>query len=113
MVVIYRLSGTMIGGPDLVILHDHVYDHLHQAEPCRQFIFNLGKVTQINATGLGMLITIYTKIRDQGGEMYLCELTDKINSLLTITKLQQVLQCFDNEEKAIIKFQTINQEREL
>ena len=55
----------------------------------------------MNSTGLGILISSYTTLRNNQGELKLANVTDKIRSLLTSTKLVTVFDSYDSVEQAV------------
>ena len=59
----------------------------------------------MNSTGLGILISSYTTLRNNSGELKLANVTDKIQSLLTITKLVSVFDSHDSVEEAVKSFE--------
>jgi anti-sigma B factor antagonist len=58
----------------------------------------------MNSTGLGLLISGLTTLRKAGGELRLANVTDKIESLLAITKLITVFKAYDSVEEAVSSF---------
>jgi anti-sigma B factor antagonist len=58
-------------------------------------------VDYIDSAGLGELITAFTTVRGQGGQLKLLKLTHRIHDLLQITKLLTVFDAFDSETEAI------------
>jgi anti-sigma B factor antagonist len=58
----------------------------------------------MNSSGLGMLISGYTTMKNGGGSLKLANATDKINSLLVITKLITIFENFDSVEEAVNSF---------
>lgn len=69
----------------------------------RKFIINFQQVDYINSSGLNVLITLLTKIRDNYGELYICAVSDKIEKLIHTTKLDKIFKIEDNVEQAIEK----------
>jgi anti-sigma B factor antagonist len=67
----------------------------------RYFLINLANVSYLDNSGLGQLCWIYTIARNRGGDMKLLNATPRIKTLLSITKLDSVLQSFDREKDAI------------
>jgi anti-sigma B factor antagonist len=55
----------------------------------------------MNSTGLGILISCLTTLKNAGGELKLSNVTDNIKSLLTITKLVTVFDTYDSSDEAI------------
>lgn len=52
-----------------------------------KIIIDLEKVPSVSATGLGALISVHTRIKKLKGSMTLVNISEKVSSLLTITKL--------------------------
>jgi len=102
-VVILEPKGKIMGGPDASLLHDKLHEYIDQGK--KNVVVDLGKVDWMNSTGLGILISGYTTLRNHDGVLKLANVTDKIQSLLTITKLVTVFEAFDSIEEAIDSFQ--------
>ena len=101
-VIILEPKGKIMGGPDATMLHDQLHDLIAQDK--KKVIIDLSKVEWMNSTGLGILISGLTTLRNNGGELKLARVTDKIKSLLTITKLITVFESFDDVEGAVKSF---------
>jgi anti-sigma B factor antagonist len=102
-VVILEPKGKIMGGPDASLLHDKLHEYIDQGK--KNVVIDLGKVDWMNSTGLGILISGYTTLRNHDGVLKLANVTDKIQSLLTITKLVTVFEAFDSIDEAINSFQ--------
>jgi anti-sigma B factor antagonist len=70
----------------------------------KKIILNLGDVNYIDSSGIGELVSTYTTVTNQSGQLKLLNLTKKIQELLQITKLLTVFSVYDNEQKAISSF---------
>ena len=70
----------------------------------KKILLNLGDVTYIDSSGIGELVSAYTTVRNQGGELKLLNLTKKVHDLLQITKLYTVFDVRDDEAGAIRSF---------
>ena len=70
----------------------------------KKILLNLGEISYIDSSGIGELVSAFTSVRNQGGELKLLHLTKKVNDLLQITKLYTVFDVRDNEATAIISF---------
>ncbi|MGD8922854.1 MAG: STAS domain-containing protein [Candidatus Zixiibacteriota bacterium] len=101
-VVILEPKGKIMGGPDASLLHDKLYEYIDQDR--KKVIIDLGKVDWMNSTGLGILISGYTTLRNHEGQLKLVNVTEKIHSLLTITKLVTVFEAYDSVEEAMRSF---------
>ena len=98
-IVILEPRGKIMGGPDASLLNDKLHEYIEDEK--RNIVIDLAKVEWMNSTGLGILISSYTTLRNNGGHLKLANVTDKINSLLTITKLVKVFEAFDSVDEAV------------
>ena len=71
----------------------------------KHVLLNLADVTYIDSSGIGELVSAYTAISNQGGQLKLLNLTKKVHDLLQITKLYTVFDVHDDEAKAVGSFQ--------
>jgi anti-sigma B factor antagonist len=101
-VVILEPKGKIMGGPDASLLQEKLYEYIEQNR--KQVVVDLAKVDWMNSTGLGILISGYTSLRNNEGQLKLANVTDKIQSLLTITKLVTVFETYDTVDEAIASF---------
>lgn len=98
-IIILQPKGKIMGGPDASLLHDKLHEVIEAGK--RKVVIDLSKVDWMNSTGLGILISSYTTLRNNDGELKLANVTDKIRSLLTITKLVTVFDTYDSVEEAL------------
>lgn len=98
-IVILEPKGKIMGGPDASLLHDKLHEVIEAGK--RKVVIDLSKVEWMNSTGLGILISTYTTLRNNDGELKLANVTDKIQSLLIITKLVTVFDAYDSIEDAV------------
>ena len=101
-VIILEPKGKIMGGPDASLLHDKLYEFLDRDQ--RKIVIDLAGVEWMNSTGLGILISSLTTLRNNEGELKLANVTDKIQSLLTITKLVTVFDSYDSVDEAVNAF---------
>ena len=101
-VVVFDVSGRVMGGPDADTFHNLVKETIHDGK--KQILVNLAKVNWINSTGLGILIAAYTSIRDAGGEFKLANISDRIESILMVTKLSGIFESFESEDEALASY---------
>jgi len=101
-VTIVDLSGRITLGEGSVVLRDTVKDLLGKGQ--KKILLNLGDVSYIDSSGIGELVSAFTSVRNQGGELKLLHLTKKVHDLLQITKLYTVFDVKDDEVSAIGAF---------
>src|SRR6201984_3779693 len=101
-VTIVDCSGRITLGEGSVILRDTVKDLLSKGS--KRILLNLGDVNYIDSSGIGELVSAYTTVKNQGGELKLLNLTKKVHDLLQITKLYTVFDVKDDEAAAVKAF---------
>jgi anti-sigma B factor antagonist len=101
-VSIVDCNGRITLGEGSVVLRDTVKDLLSKGQ--KKILLNLGDVNYIDSSGIGELVSAYTTVRNQGGELKLLKLTKKVHDLLQITKLYTVFDVKDDETAAVKAF---------
>ncbi|PIP79508.1 MAG: anti-anti-sigma factor [Ignavibacteria bacterium CG22_combo_CG10-13_8_21_14_all_37_15] len=74
------------------------------SEGKKNIIIDLKETGFVNSSGLGMLIAGYTTVKNAGGDLKLANATEKIESLLVITKLTSVFSNYGSVEEAVKSF---------
>jgi anti-sigma B factor antagonist len=101
-ILIIELKGKIMGGPESADFHEKLKEAIAQGQT--KVIIDLGEVEWMNSSGLGLLISGFTTLRNAGGEMKLARVTDKIESLLVITKLNSVFETHNDVAAALASF---------
>lgn len=101
-ITILELSGKIMGGPDAALLNDKLHELIEAGKT--KVVADLEKVNWMNSSGLGILIGGLTTMRNNGGDLKLANITDRIQSLLMITKLLTVFETFESIDKAVDSF---------
>ena len=101
-VTVLDLSGRITLGEGSVVLRDTIREALGQGN--KKILLNLGDVTYIDSSGIGELVSAFTAVRKEGGELKLLNLTKKVHDLLQITKLYTVFDVKDDESQAIASY---------
>ena len=101
-VTIVDLSGRITLGEGSVTLRDTVRGLLGKGQ--KKILLNLGDVNYIDSSGIGELVSAYTTVRKEGGDLKLLNLTRKVHDLLQITKLYTVFDVKDDEAVAVKAF---------
>lgn len=102
--VVIELRGNVMGGPDGASLLDRLRELKDEGK--LNVIVDLSKVKFMNSSGLGMLISAMTTMRNGGGDLRLAKVADRIRSLLMITKLITVFKHFETIKEAIESYET-------
>jgi anti-sigma B factor antagonist len=101
-VTILDLDGKVTIGEGSVALRSAIRRLLGEGK--NKILLNLGGVGYIDSSGIGELVSSYTAINKDGGQLKLLSLTQKLQDLLTITKLLTVFDAYDTEAEALTNF---------
>jgi anti-sigma B factor antagonist len=101
--VVIEFKGNVMGGPDAVNLNEKLHELIEDGK--KNIVVDLSKVKFMNSSGLGMLIGALTTMRKADGDLRIANATDKIESLLVITKLVTVFKHFKTLEEAIESYE--------
>ena len=82
-----------------------LFTHLLMVAPGKtDILLNLGDVSYVDSSGIGELVSSFTTVSNQGGQLKLLSLTKKLKELLAITKLLTVFDSYEKEEDALASF---------
>ena len=101
-ITVVDLSGLITLGEGSTVLRDTVRELLGRGQ--KKILLNLGDVTYIDSSGIGELVSGFTTVSNQGGQLKLLNLTKKVHDLLQITKLYTVFEVHNEEAAAIRSF---------
>jgi len=99
---VLELIGDLMGGTEV----DHFRKRIDEAieEEVVQIVVDMSRVSWMNSSGLGMLISGLTSLRSSGGDLRLASLSERIKRPLQITKLDTVFQQFASVRDAVQSF---------
>jgi len=100
---IVSLEGNILGGPDALILNDLLRELIRKGK--KKIILDISSVKLINSSGLGMLIAALTSVKTSNGDLKLAGGSDKIQNLLTITKLKKIFEQYKTVKQAVDSYQ--------
>ena len=101
-IVVLELAGKVMGGPDANLLTEKLHELVDQKNT--NVVADLSKVSWMNSSGLGILIGGLTTMRNNKGDLKLVNVTERIKSLLVITKLITIFETFDTIDDAVASF---------
>jgi anti-sigma B factor antagonist len=99
---ILDMDGKITIGEGSVALRTAIRRLLEEGK--KKILLNLARVGYIDSSGIGELVSSYTAINKESGELKLLNLTQKLQDLLTITKLLTVFDVYESEEEALASF---------
>jgi anti-sigma B factor antagonist len=101
-ITVVDMSGRITLGEGCTQLRELVREQLGKGT--KHLLLNLADVTYIDSSGIGELVSGFTTVSNQGGQLKLINLTKKVHDLLQITKLYTVFDVYDDEAKAVSSF---------
>ena len=104
--VVITFKGNVMGGPDAVRLNEKLHELIDKDQT--NVVADVGKVKFMNSSGLGMLIGGLTTVRKAGGDLRIANPTDKIQSLLVVTKLITVFKHYSSLDEAVASYKDEN-----
>ena len=102
-IVVIDIKGNLMGGPETAAVHDKVKELVDQNK--KKVVINLAHVKWMNSSGLGILMGCLTSMRNAGGDLKLCGVTEKVQSLFMITKLVTIFDTYSDSKEAVKAFQ--------
>ncbi len=101
-VLVVSLSGKLMGGPDAEAVRDIIKESLESGN--KNLLIDLGDVSWVNSTGLGILIASHVTVTNAGGNIKLSRVSKRINQIFMVTKLHTVFDTYETVEEALASF---------
>ncbi|ADO75344.1 STAS domain-containing protein [Stigmatella aurantiaca] len=101
-VEILKPEGKITIGVGDVALRNAVQESL--ARGTTKLLLDLSGVTTVDSSGVGELVSAYTRVTSRGGKLKLFGLPSKVQDILTITQLITVFEVYDSEAEALASF---------
>ena len=101
-ITVLDMDGRITIGEGSVALRSAIRRLLEEGK--KNILLNLAGVGYIDSSGIGELVSSYTAIKNQEGQLKLLSLTEKLRDLLTITKLLTVFDAYETEAEALSNF---------
>ncbi|MCP4220216.1 MAG: STAS domain-containing protein [bacterium] len=101
-VLILDLEGKILIGEGIDELRESINGAIKEKET--KLLLNFAGVPYLDSTGLGEVVRSYTSLKKEGGVVKIVNLTNKVQDLLSVTKLITVFETFEDEEKALASY---------
>jgi anti-sigma B factor antagonist len=101
-VTVIDIEGKILLGEGDLQVRQAIDDLLAQGR--KKFLLNLAKVPYVDSAGLGQIIRCFTAIRKAGGTLKLLSPNAKVVDLLTVTRLVNVFDWYNEESSALGSF---------
>jgi anti-sigma B factor antagonist len=100
-VTIIDVEGQLIVG-NRQELKQKVLEELENG--ARKFLIDFSSTGYIDSSGLGVLVSLSKKIREQGGELRLANLNEDLRTLFELTKLDTLFHIASDRQEALTSF---------
>jgi anti-sigma B factor antagonist len=101
-VTVVDAVGRITLGEGASTFRDKIRDLVSNGQ--KKLLLNLAEVSYIDSSGIGEMVSGFTTVTNQGGQVKLLNLTKRVKDLLQITKLYTVFEVFDDEAAAVRSF---------
>jgi anti-sigma B factor antagonist len=101
-VTILDIHGKITIGEGSAEIRNKVRDLLQGGR--KKILLNMGDVSYVDSSGIGELVSSFTTVTNQGGQLKLLHLTKKLQELLAITKLLTVFDTYNDEQEAVASY---------
>ncbi len=103
-VVILEFSGKVMGGPDSDKVKEAISELVEGG--VKKALIDLSDVPWMNSSGVGILISAYTSMKNAGAQVKFLNINERVKSILMVTKLLTVFESYYNREDALASFRT-------
>jgi anti-sigma B factor antagonist len=101
-IMVLNLSGKIMGGPDYEKFHSEIKSLINDGYV--DIVLNMSKVSWINSTGLGILVSAFHSLKKSGGVMKICDVSSRIDNILNVTQLKLVFDTYESQADALASF---------
>ena len=67
----------------------------------KNIVVDMNGVSLVTSSGIGIMISAYTTMKNAGGNIKFCQFSDKVHGVLSITKLDSVFDYFETVDEAL------------
>jgi anti-sigma B factor antagonist len=99
---VIEVKGSLVGGEETDELRSAVADFVEQGT--KKLIIDLSKVTYLNSTAIGVLVSAHTTFSKNNGHVKVCGINKNINNIFVITKLTLVFDVCETRDEAAAAF---------
>jgi anti-sigma B factor antagonist len=96
------IKGRITVGEGNIMLREVVTSLLEKGN--KRILLNMRGVAYIDSSGLGELVRTHTTLRNQGGQVKMANLNEKVQELLKATSLHKVFDVHKDEDSAVQSF---------
>jgi len=96
---VISIEGNLKGGQEVMQLHSIIKKCMD--DKIGKIVVDLKGVEWMGSVGIGILICCLTAVKNAGGDLRLSSLSNKVNDLLRITKLEKIFDVYPDIQNAV------------
>lgn len=104
VLVVNFTQGKILSDVVIAAIGRELLDLGEKAAAGKKLLLNFRGVSFMSSAMIGKIVLLHKKCKKDGIDVKLCEISDGIREVFTITRLDKVFDILDTEEKAIAKF---------
>jgi anti-sigma B factor antagonist len=101
-VAIISLKGKLLGPPETDELHELVKSYIEKK--ITKIVMDMRYVTWMGSMGIGAIMRCLITVRNADGDLRLAGLTDKLESIFSITQVIGIIKTFKSTNLAVDSF---------
>ena len=101
-VIVLDLKGKITIGEGDRQLREKITSLLEQGK--KKIILNMARVSYLDSSGTGEVVSLLMKVKKAGGELKLLSLSQKIKDIFQIAQLLSIFDYYTNEDEAVKAF---------
>ena len=101
--VVLELSGKLMGGPFMQEMNETLHKLIDEGK--KNIVVNMSGVSLVTSSGIGIMISAYTTMKNAGGSIKFCQFSDKVHGVLSITNLDSVFDYFETVDEALKSYE--------
>jgi len=103
VIILDLLGRSTIDGGESELLSRHLRDLTAAGK--RKLLLNLMNLSQIDSSGVGIIVEMCVSLKHSGGELKLLSPRDRVLDVLRVFRLLDVIPSFEDETNALASFQ--------
>ena len=96
---VFEVGGRLMYESDSKIFHEKLDEQIRLGK--KWVVVDLSRVIGMSSTGLGILIWAHRAAREKGVALRMAHLSDKVRSVLQITRLNSVFEIYNSIDEAV------------
>jgi anti-sigma B factor antagonist len=100
--VVLELVGKVMAGKSVVLLDEKLYSLLGRGK--KKVVIDLSKTAWLSSCAISTLLNHNVMFKEAGGVLKLANLTDKIEEIITVTRLTSFFEVYDSLDAALGSF---------